>query len=138
MLSANASVKVSAIKALIRYLLHFIAVGCKGEYSVVAMFCTVDAVKQQAVIIDFANRIMMVVPIDAAHQPREEIKITAECLSDVVIELVTIGRRMHHDDSTVEVCGIFCCLFFHKVEVWYCCYVVILCSVGIETDKLDS
>ena len=85
-LSANASVTASIIKALIIYLFHFIAVGCKSEYSVIAMLRTVDTVKQQAVIIDFANRITMVVSIDAAHQPWEEIKITTECLADVVIK----------------------------------------------------
>ena len=69
------------------------------------MLCTVDAVKQQTVAIDIANRIVMVMPIDTAHQPGEEIEITPERLAHIIIKLVTVGWRMHHDDSTVEASG---------------------------------
>ena len=51
--------------------LLFIAVGCKGEYLVIAVQGTIDAVVDGAVIVDASSDIVVVMPIDAAYQAGE-------------------------------------------------------------------
>ena len=124
--------------ALILNLFHFIAVGCNGEYTVVAMNSTVDAVEDQTVIIHVGDHVLMVVSINTAHQSGEEIQIAAEGLAHIVIELVAIGWCMHHDDGSVELVSILRHLLLHVVEVGHGSQIGVFGGIGVKTQELHS
>lgn|SRR5574344_245006 len=80
----------------------------------------------------------MVVSVDTEHGMGEQVYVKLESFCYVIIKLFTIWTGVHTDYRAVERCRILLDLFFHKVEIGYCCQVIVLDGIGIETDEFDT
>ena len=136
--ATRGSAPVISDAILISNLFHFIAVGSYSEYTVIAVFGTVDAIEEQVVAIDSRHLVFVGVTIDAEHQSWEEIEIAAERLAHIIIKLIAIWRGVHHQDGAIKLVGILCHLLLHKVKVGHSRQIVVLGGIGVETHKLDA
>ena len=118
--------------------LHFIAVGCYGEYLVVAVLGAIDAVVHGSIFVNPMSDIDVVMSINAAHQSRELQRIIIEHTRDVIVELIAIWRRMHDDDGAVEIGRVSRYLALHIVEIRHGSHAVVFHRIGVDAKELDT
>ena len=119
-------------------LLNFIVVWGYCHDTIVTVLSTIDGIEHQSVTIDVRDSVVVVVTIDAAHQPWGKVKIAAECLAHIIIKLVAVWRSMHDDNGAIEFVSILCKLLFHKIKVRNGSQIVVFHCIRVQTNKLDT